>query len=834
MIRYGRVVLYPSLLLLALAAVFSAPRIFAAPAAPTEHTLRQADGWEFKARQWGDEWSHGWETLDGYSIAFDEASRNWAFAVNDSSGQLVASGMIVGATLPPTTWPISLRPTGAARSAAIELKASAGPAAIPAKVVAPTGAANIPVILVNFNNTATTYSAGQFDTLLFGTGNNSMKDYYEEVSYGAFTVSAGPGGVVGWYTAANTHNYYGTNSAGFDAFPGTLVREAVAAADAAGFNFAPYDQNGDCVVDVVNIVHQGTGEEAGGPSTDIWSHRWTLSAAFSAGRSSGGAYVTNDPCPAGGNIVVNDYVIQPEVLALDGQMHTMGVFAHEYGHALGLPDLYDTDNSSEGIGNWSLMAGGSWTRVSRSGDRPAHMDAWSKFDLGWVNPKRVLGLLPSESITDAAVAPDIYQMRPGTSMSGEYYLVENRNRAGFDAGLPGPGLLIWHIDGGKVASLRGLNDVNTQECYPGGPSCASQHYGVAVVQADNLWELEKGIDRGDANDPFKSPGNSSFTSATAPSSNLYNGSASNVNVTSIGTVGTTMKATLSVPGALVTGDFNNNGTDDVAGLSSSGQIWYSTNLSTWGNVPGTLTTLLSANFTPGGAAGLVGLTNTGQIFYTTNLTTWNQIPGTLAMIDTGDLNNDGVDDVIGLTAAGEVFYTTNLSTWTKIPGKLDAFKIIDVNNDGNEDIVGLVTGGFVFYTTNLSTWTPVAGTLASIEVGDLNGDGNGDIVGLTASGDIYFTTNLSTWTQIPGKLASIRTANLNNVGTGDLVGLTHTGQVFYTTNLSSWTQIPGKLTALDIGDVNNDNSEDIVGLTNAGQVFYTTNLSTWTQIPGTL
>ncbi|MEF9438681.1 MAG: M6 family metalloprotease domain-containing protein, partial [Candidatus Mariimomonas ferrooxydans] len=326
----------------------------------------------------------------------------------------------------------------------------------------------------------------------------------EEVSYGAFSVSAGPGGVVGWYTAVNTHNYYGTNVSGFDQWPGDLVYEAVAAADAAGFNFAPYDQDGDCYVDVINIVHHGSGEEAGGsPSTDIWSHRWSLSAAQFWGRSNYGAFTTNDSdaaCPGG--YIVNDYVIQPEILW--GGRQTMGVFAHEYGHALGLPDLYDTDGSSEGIGNWSLMAGGSWNYVSVPGDRPAHADAWCKYNLGWVTPTLVTGTLTNEPITEAATTADVYQLLSGTPMSDEYFLVENRQLSGFDAGLPGPGLLIWHIDGDTIASKAFTNTVNDSECWPGGPSCAADHYGVAHVQADNLWDMEQNVNSGDTGDPFSS------------------------------------------------------------------------------------------------------------------------------------------------------------------------------------------------------------------------------------------------------------------------------------------------------------------------------------------
>ena len=104
-----------------------------------------------------------------------------------------------------------------------------------------------------------------------------------------------------------------------------------------------------------------------------------------------------------------------------GTQETIGVFAHEYGHALGLPDLYDTDYSSNGIGDWSLMAGGSYNYIVRGGDSPAHLDAWCKYSLGWVTPTQVSGTLTNESITQGATTSDVYKLLSGSPSSGEYF-----------------------------------------------------------------------------------------------------------------------------------------------------------------------------------------------------------------------------------------------------------------------------------------------------------------------------------------------------------------------------------------------------------------------------
>jgi len=516
-------------------------KALAVPAAPIQHTLSQPDGVQFKARQWGDEWNHGWETLGGYSIVRDASSKSWRFATIQAEGKLIATDVRVGSNKqPPSNIPKHLRPTGLALNRIKQQKASSlsgklmPGASGELNRVSPTGTANIPVILVNFSDRATTYTVGAFDTLLFGVGNRSMKAYYEEVSYGAFSVSPGPAGIQGWHTLSKGHDYYGSDDAsGDDQWPGDLVYESVALTDGA-VDFSAYDQDGDCYVDVVNIVHQGSGEETGGPSTDIWSHRWSLSGAEYYGRSNYGAYTTNDVCPAGGFIKINDYVIQPETYI--GQLHTVGVFVHEYGHALGLPDLYDTDYSSNGVARWGVMAGGSWTSTEGlAGDTPVHFSAWSKYELGWVVPTLVTSTLVSEQIDQSATTSDVYKFLSGT----EYFLVENRQQAGFDAGLIDSGLAIWHVDTAKTD--------NKDECYP--PSnCSDSHYKVALVQADNLWELEKNIDKGDGGDLYPgSYANQEFSPTSSPSSDLYNGNVSSVNITNISASAATMSATLSAP-----------------------------------------------------------------------------------------------------------------------------------------------------------------------------------------------------------------------------------------------------------------------------------------------
>ncbi len=95
--------------------LFAEKALLAVPAAPNQHTLNQPDGSQFKARQWGDEWNPGWETLDGYSIVRDACSGSWRFATTQAEGKLVATDVLVGSNkLPPPNTPKHLRPVGRA------------------------------------------------------------------------------------------------------------------------------------------------------------------------------------------------------------------------------------------------------------------------------------------------------------------------------------------------------------------------------------------------------------------------------------------------------------------------------------------------------------------------------------------------------------------------------------------------------------------------------------------------------------------------------------------------------------------------------------------------
>lgn len=498
---------------------FAASVALAVPAAPMVRTLSNPDGTTIQARQWGDEWYHGWETLEGYTIVKDELGF-WCYAEPDVERGLVPSPVRANGA-PSRTLPQHVRPPrefleriDEMRQAAVgELKVDRQPAGPPVGY--------FPVLLISFSDREPTYTQGNFANLLFGdapdptvvSGPGTMKNFYEDVSFGQYSVQ---GVVGGWYTAPKSHDYYGENLdvwGGIDAHAAELVAEAVRAADDAGFDWTPYDSDGDGYVDVVAVVHQGTGEEEGADKYDIWSHSWNLTSA---------SYFLGEPAPiqTHDGKIVDRYIIMPELLGVSGRddfagMATVGVFCHEYGHAIGLPDLYDTDYSSQGIGNWGLMGGGSWNGVSRPGDSPAYLTAWSRVRKGWLVPELV-------SSSGQVTMPGIQESRTAFQLldGPEYFLLENRQPDGFDAALPGHGLLIWHID-----DTVGSNSNDA-------------HRMVDLEEADGLDHLDKtskdGGNRGDPGDPYPgSTNNQAFTAKSYPSNLLYDGSGSGAAVTNI-------------------------------------------------------------------------------------------------------------------------------------------------------------------------------------------------------------------------------------------------------------------------------------------------------------
>ena len=332
-------------------------------------TLLQPNGTSITLVGKGNLNNHWTETVDGYSVVRNTTG-NYEYATK-VNGNLSPSGTLANnlanrsfveaayaSSLTKSTKPDSSPLKGSILSQVARQ--------IQNKTFPTTGNIRVLALLIDYPDLVNVIPASDFDSLLYGanylSGNGSFKTFYETSSGGQLTIDVD---VRGWYRATNNFQYYAADS-GYDR-AADLVREAVNAAEIAGTDFSLYDNDSNGSVDGILAVHSGPGAEVGSQSgLYIWSHRWVMRAG-----NLGSAFYDG--------VSIDDYMINPETRsATNNGISGIGVFCHEFGHNLGLPDLYDTDRTngdSEGIGNWCLMAGGAY---SGSSNRHSNFSAWCK------------------------------------------------------------------------------------------------------------------------------------------------------------------------------------------------------------------------------------------------------------------------------------------------------------------------------------------------------------------------------------------------------------------------------------------------------------------------
>lgn len=443
---------------------FATNSLLAVIAYPYPVEITQPDGSKLTIILKGDEHVKWTQTVDGYSI-LKNSKGVFEYAVKNSKGDMIPSGVRVSNIEKRSNAEVQLLQKTSknlvySKSQVSLMKRISKVKQVDSQKSFPTtGSRKLVCILIGFTDLAFTKTKADFENLFnqlnytADGATGSVKDYYKENSYNQFDLTVT---VAGPYTAANNMAYYGANdSNNNDVKPDELVAEAVLKAN-ADVNYADFDNDGNGYVDGVYVIYAGYGEEAGGSSDAIWAHAWEIPATTLDGT------------------VITSYSCSPELRYNFGTGITrIGVICHEFGHVLGAPDFYDTqtDDATDylGTGDWDMMASGSW---NNDGASPAHHNAYTKIYIyNWATANTIT-TTSNLTLNNAELYSSSFY-RINTATSNEYFLLENRQKHKFDSGLPGHGLIIYHVDGTYINNHFNNNDINISYHQGLYPVCAS-------------------------------------------------------------------------------------------------------------------------------------------------------------------------------------------------------------------------------------------------------------------------------------------------------------------------------------------------------------------------
>lgn len=489
---------------------------FAIPAYPKPLKVKQADGSWLTIQMRGDEHGHYVLTPDGIPLVFNARQENYEYA-DWKDGKVQASG-IKAVEASERTAKVKAFVESLDKSAILEsfkrarlqqlqqtlssrrnasLKAGSNPQKEKLNNFPTIGEVHSLVILVQFADTkfSTVGSDAHqfFNNMLNEPGftysngaNGSARDFYLNSSNGRFQPQFD---VIGPVTLPEKYSYYGANQGSSVDNPARLeqfVREACTLADPL-VDFSQYDHNQDGYIDNIYFFYAGKGEADSGDGNAIWPH----SAYYSDMAKDAGLSETSLKLDG---IEVGNYTCSNEIngTLITPQPAGIGTFVHEFGHVLGLADHYDVNYGMTTFapGSFDTMAQASY---NNNGNTPAAFSAYERACLGWLdltvlkNGVDSLNVLPDLNDSNKA-----YVVPVGGTNDEEYFIMENRQKKGWDAFIPGHGMLLWHIDyDAKAWEKNELNITGT-------------HQRVDIVEADN-----KLTDNTRAGDPF--PGTSNVT-----------------------------------------------------------------------------------------------------------------------------------------------------------------------------------------------------------------------------------------------------------------------------------------------------------------------------------
>jgi len=439
-----------------------------------------------------------------------------------------------------------------------------------------TASNKVPLLMVRvqYNNACFNSDETTWANKMFGTSEGQLNHYLAETTYNnyQFTPASESSGCSndGVITVNMSGNHPNTQKNSWNSY----AFSAITATDSS-INFASYDNDGNgklSVSELQVIFLVAGGESATGLNTP--GGVWAMATGLTFDPDGDGLISANSPACTGASEECNGvemdnvwflglkssgqngYSQFGERQFLSSRDATIGVMAHELGHAyFNLPDLYDTTDSSAGIGSFGLMGGGPWgkkTLTEKAGATPVHFSAWSKEKIGVCNPQTV------SSGADNYTLPAVYQMidnssscgiyKASTSTSVEYFLFENRSSGGYDEGL---NYLIYDNSSSEIVGTKYTGGLAVWHVYDNLSSCLV--YNNCMALTPPLVDLEEANDA-DLDDPsskgrtthlFYSGNSVTFNNSSTPNSNLYDNTSSGISLTNISAAGDNMTLTIS-------------------------------------------------------------------------------------------------------------------------------------------------------------------------------------------------------------------------------------------------------------------------------------------------
>jgi len=482
-------------------------------------TFTQPDGSPLELRGFGDQNHAVFETLDGRTVTQNPSTGYYEVAqLTPDANALEPAPASAAASLPRSLRVSRSAAAAAGRASALSVggrrceqrrqerqqqqRALRAMAAAGGPLLAPPQRQTIGdfvglCLLVDFSDAPATIQRSEVERFCnepgyTGFGNNgSVRDYFFESSLGRcrYTNIVAP-----YYRAKRPKTYYTDRLIAQPQRAYELIGEALAHHKASGFDFSPLTVDGSGFVYAMNVYHAGpvTNNWAEG----LWPHSHHLGSPVS--------------------LAPGKQAFDYQFTAMGAELE-LGTFCHENGHMLcDYPDLYDYGGESSGVGKFCLMCAGNFDEKN-----PNAISAYLKRLSGWAGT--VTPIEHGRQLTLRAGSNDFaIHARDGR----EYFLFENRKKAGRDSSLPDEGLTVWHID---------EDGSNNNEQMTG-----ARHYELSLEQADGRCDLEKsGSNLGDSGDLFAGP-TARFSDATNPSSKWWDGASSALTIDEISAAGESM------------------------------------------------------------------------------------------------------------------------------------------------------------------------------------------------------------------------------------------------------------------------------------------------------